>query len=255
MLPITVPRARRAPIVAVGLVALAAWVVLVAWERSEFAGDVHHHAIDAAPLSGLGLFAVLVGGWAVMVAAMMLPTTMPLVGLFAGITASRANRRVLVGLLVAGYLAVWIGFGVLTSALVVGIHELTQSWPALEEHEWIIGAGFLAFAAAYQFSELKYRCLHECRSPRMFLIQRWHGDRERSDAFRIGVAHGVFCVGCCWTLMLVMLAIETFSLGWMLAIGAVMAAEKNFAWGRKLRTPLAIALDCGAIALLVTGIA
>jgi predicted metal-binding membrane protein len=226
MLPITVPRARRAPIVAVGLVALAAWVVLVAWERSEFAGDVHHHAIDAAPLSGLGLFAVLVGGWAVMVAAMMLPTTMPLVGLFAGITASRANRRVLVGLLVAGYLAVWIGFGVLTSALVVGIHELTQSWPALEEHEWIIGAGFLAFAAAYQFSELKYRC-----------------------------AHGVFCVGCCWTLMLVMLAIETFSLGWMLAIGAVMAAEKNFAWGRKLRTPLAIALDCGAIALLVTGIA
>ena len=84
-------------------------------------------------------------------------------------------------------------------------------------------------------ARLKYRCLHQCRSPRMFLIQRWHGDRERSASLGIGVAHGVFCVGCCWTLMLVMFTIETFSLGLMLAIGAVMAAEKNFPWGRKLR--------------------
>ncbi len=88
------------------------------------------------------------------------------------------------------------------------------------------------------------------------MVSRWHGRSPRREALRLGLAHGVFCVGCCWALMLLMFVVGTGSVGWMLALGAVMALEKNLAGpgllSRHLGTALGIALLAGASAITVT---
>ena len=94
-------------------------------------------------------------------------------------------------------------------------------------------------------------CLHRCRSPLGFILAHWRGRRERLAAFRIGLHHGLFCVGCCWSLMLLMFAVGVGSLGWMLGLGAVMAAEKNLPWGRRLTTPLGLLLLGAGTALVL----
>jgi predicted metal-binding membrane protein len=123
--------------------------------------------------------------------------------------------------------------------------------PTLPDYGWAIGAAVLAGAGLFQFSALKYRCLEQCHTPFAFVASRWHGRSPLREAWRLGVDHGVFCVGCCWALMLLMFVVGTGSLGWMLVLAAVMAAEKNLPWGRRLRTPLGVGLVAwaGAIAI------
>jgi predicted metal-binding membrane protein len=254
-LPITVARERRAPVIVVGALALAAWVTLFAWERSQLAAYLDHGELDRIGIENAFEIALFVAGWAVMVAAMMLPTTIPLVALFAGMIRSRPARAQLIALLLVGYLAVWIGFGLLVYGADLGVHGLVEHVSWLHEQQWVVAAATFALAGAYQFSRLKYRCQRECRSPRMFLIQRWRGGNEDRQALTIGVQHGIFCLGCCWTLMLVMFALGTFSIGWMLLIGTVMAAEKNFPHGQRLRTPLGVGLLAAALVVAAIGVA
>ena len=82
------------------------------------------------------------------------------------------------------------------------------------------------------------------------MLGYWQGQRDRRNAFRLGIHHGVFCVGCCWALMLLMFAVGVAHLGWMLVLGAVMAVEKNVSWGRAFSTPLGIALVLGGVTQL-----
>jgi predicted metal-binding membrane protein len=250
--PITVARGRRAPAVVVGALALGAWLTLFVWERSQYGAYLDHGELDRISVDGAPVVAFLIAGWAVMVAAMMLPTTIPLVVMFSGMIRNRPARAQLLVLLLAGYLVVWIGFGFLVYGADLGVHTFVEHASWLEDNAWMIAAATFALAGAYQFSQLKYRCQRECRSPRMFLMQRWRGGNEYRQSLAIGIQHGVFCVGCCWTLMLVLLALGTFSIGWMLVVGAVMAAEKNFPFGHRLRTPLGAGLL--AIALVIAGI-
>jgi predicted metal-binding membrane protein len=83
-------------------------------------------------------------------------------------------------------------------------------------------------------------------------MQHWHGVRHGLNAFLLGAHHGLFCVGCCWALMLLMFAFGAGSLGWMLLLAAVMAVEKNVSWGRRISRPLGVALLAWA-ALLAVG--
>jgi predicted metal-binding membrane protein len=118
---------------------------------------------------------------------------------------------------------------------------------------WAIGAAVVALAGAFQFSALKYRCLDKCRTTLSFVMEHWRGRQERAQAFCMGWRHGVFCVGCCWALMLLMFVVGTGNVGWMLLLGAVMAAEKNLVCGHRLRAPLGLALFVGAVAIAVDG--
>ena len=136
-------------------------------------------------------------------------------------------------------------------ALDAGLVALASRSAWLTFHGETVGAGVLAAAGLFQFSALKYRCLEQCHAPFGFVSSRWHGRAPSMEAFRLGVDHGVFCVGCCWALMLLMFVVGVGSVGWMLAIAVVMAAEKNLPWGRRLRTPLGIGLIGWAVALLV----
>ncbi|MBW0114022.1 DUF2182 domain-containing protein [Pseudonocardia sp. KRD-169] len=89
----------------------------------------------------------------------------------------------------------------------------------------------MALAGAYRFVPMKLRCLEKCRTPRMFLFARWRGGRPPLDALRLGAAHGRFCVGCCWALMLVMLTAGLHSLLPTAGPAALVAVGKNASWG------------------------
>ncbi len=135
-----------------------------------------------------------------------------------------------------------MGFGVLAHVGDLAIHAAAEQSGWLGSNEWVIGSGTLLLAGAYQFTPLKYQCLDKCRSPFSFISGRWRGGNEPVQSLRLGIDHGIFCLGCCWSLMLVMFGVGAGSLGWMLVLGAVMGIEKNMPWGRKLSAPLGIAL-------------
>src|SRR5438105_5622574 len=215
-----------------GLIGLA-WLGLVIWGVSPYGRFLDHKNLDAVRLEGGPAMLLFVLGWVVMIVAMMLPTSLPLVALFRGMVRQRADGGRLIGLLLLGYLSVWTVFGLVVHAGDAALHMLVAGQPWLSEHVVYIGAATVLLAGVYQFTPLKYHCLDRCRSPLAFVAGRWRGRRPTGEAFQLGVAHGLFCVGCCWSLMLLMFGIGVGSLGWMLALGAVMAVEKNAAWGRQ----------------------
>ena len=221
------------------------------WGQSAHARFLHHDATAAASAGGAD-GALFIVGWVVMIVAMMLPTSVPLIATFGVLVQRRRHPELLVALLVLAYLVVWTLFGAGLYLADRFVHVAVDALPWLATHTALITAATLAVAGAYQFTALKYRCLDECRSPMGFVMSHWAGRHERREAFRMGIAHGLFCVGCCWSLMLVMFAVGLGSIAWMLALGVVMAAEKNLTWGRRLTRPLGIVLILAAV-LAVSG--
>jgi len=245
--------------VAVGLIATA-WVTLWLWGQSPYARYLEHgnwtepgsaaaicHAVPGGDLLlPLMLYA---GGWVLMIAAMMLPTTLPLLNRFARLVRDRVDRSRLIALVIFGYLLVWAGFGVAAHLLDASLHEKIRQTGWLPFNGWVVGSAVLAIAGLFQFSRLKYRCLAKCRTPFSFVAKHWHGPRPLRNALLLGLDHGVFCVGCCWAIMLLMFVVGTGSVGWMLSLGLLMAAEKNTRWGARLSHPLGAALLVAAAAV------
>ncbi len=224
---------------------LLAWVTLWIWEQSPH-GRYLSHAGSATMHVGAGGAALeaaaYVGGWTLMTVAMMLPTTLPLLEMFRRLTSRRVDHNRLVALVILGYLGVWLAFGVAAHVLDRFLHEVFLSGAGLQANAWLIGAGLLILAGSFQFTRLKYRCLDKCRAPLSFITQYWLRQGRAAKALVLGVRHGAFCVGCCWALMLLMFAVGTGSIGWMLVLGVVMAVEKNMPWGRRLSPVLGIGL-------------
>ena len=119
----------------------------------------------------------------------------------------------------------WTTFGTLAFAGDTGLHALVNASPWLERHEWAIGPSVLMLAGAFQFTPLKDACLRSCRHPASFIHR--HYKRGTVAAFKLGARHGIFCVGCCWALMLVMFALGVASLIWMALLTALMVHEKT----------------------------
>ncbi|MFQ6029564.1 MAG: DUF2182 domain-containing protein [Dehalococcoidia bacterium] len=225
----------------VALIALA-WVSLWVWGQSPYGRFLDHEALTDVTSEDVRLLVFFVAAWTLMIFAMMLPTTLPLIALFRTMTSDRSNHMALIGLLATGYLGVWMAFGVLVHVADLGVHEASEQIKWLDSRDWVIGAGILMLAGVYQFTPLKYHCLDKCRSPFSFIAGRWSGGNELVQSLRIGLDHGIFCLGCCWSLMLLMFGVGAGSVGWMLVLGSVMAVEKNMPWGRNLSPPLGLAL-------------
>lgn len=235
------------------------WVVaaivapsLLAWALLWWAGASpsrrwfeHDHLAGGATAVPLVLL-----GWVVMTAAMMLPTTAPLVGTFRTVVGARPHHRRLIGLLIAGYIVVWTLVGCFAIVADAVLHAVLPS-PAEGERPWVMVV-VLVLAGTYQFTPLKRKCLTSCRSPFLFVSQHWRGASASWESFQMGVSHGWFCVGCCWTLMVVMFAVGMGSLGWMLLLAALMAVEKNVARAAFLSPVLGVALF-GAASWLAAG--
>ena len=256
-------RHRRVFVPVLAALAVFAWAALWLWGRSPYAGYLDHgdwlasgpaaFLCRVVPAGDVVVPAVLhAAAWILMIAAMMLPTTLPLFNAFDRLTAQRPDHGRLLMLLGLGYMAAWGAFGLLAHALHAGLLALLRGVPTLAWHGWLIGAAIVALAGAFQFSRLKYRCLEKCRTPLSFVIEHWRGRAPLRRAFMLGAHHGLFCVGCCWALMLLMFALGMGNLGWMLLLGALMALEKNVAWGRRLSTPLGVGLLGWAAALVLT---
>jgi predicted metal-binding membrane protein len=250
-------RLHRDPLVwLLGALIALAWASLWVWGQSPYARYLNHaelgHWVPGAALTGvIGQAALYVAAWTLMTIAMMLPTTIPLMQTFWRVTSRRADRLRLTGLLVAGYLIVWIGFGLLAHGFDWILHRAFHAVETLQVHAWVFGAGPLLLAGLFQFSRLKYRCLDECRTPTGFVTRHWRGGNPQRQSLLLGMDHGVFCVGCCWALMLLMFAVGTGSLGWMLALAAIMAIEKNAPWGRAFSKPLGVGLIVWALMIAV----
>ncbi|MCS6924409.1 MAG: DUF2182 domain-containing protein [Candidatus Binatia bacterium] len=170
--------------------------------------------------------------WGVMMMAMMLPATAPLAGLCRTI----ARRQQEQGLpwtpswvFVSGYIVLWTLTGGVAYAADLAIQSLPRTFPVLQTYAQVIAGGTLVAAGLYQLTPLKDRCLSQCRSPLGFLLSNW---RDGSlGAFRMGLQHGAYCLGCCWSLMVVLFVVGTMNLVWMGVLATVIFVEKLLPYG------------------------
>jgi predicted metal-binding membrane protein len=193
-------------------------------------------------LAGLTAFVVV---WAVMMVAMMLPAVAPVILLYRTIVGKQQADGVAfvsTWILVVGYVLVWtaVGAGVYTLVHLAG--AIAGRLGATETQPWgplVLGA-ILVVAGLYQFTPLKHVCLGQCQSPFGFIMGHWRDGRW--GALRMGVAHGLFCVGCCWALFAVLVAAGVMSLAWMLLLTLVVFAEKVLPLGRRTAQGVGTAL-------------
>jgi predicted metal-binding membrane protein len=227
-----------------GALTVVAWTSLWLWEGSPYR-DFLGHAGGVGPLPlEATLFSL---GWVLMIVAMMLPSSVPLVLTFRALVGRRQRPAILVMLLLLGYLAIWTAFGLGAWLLDRGIHAAVEAVPWLAQHPQVIIGSTLLVAGLWQFSPIRDRCLDECRSPLGFVMNRWRGLAERREALAMGIAHGAFCIGCCWSLMLVMFGVGLGSATAMLVLGGLTGIEKNMPWGRRLSHPVGVALVLAAV--------
>src|SRR5947209_4843045 len=189
----------RRPFLAVltGLIALM-WVSLWFWGHSPYTRFLSHEELGTVHGVGLrydSIILLFIAGWTLMIVAMMLPTSLPLVALFHAFVRERPDRARLTVLLIVGYLAVWTLFGVVAHIGDRFVHESVDQSAWLGANTWVIGAGTVLLAGLYQFTPLKYKCLDKCRSPLAFILEHWRGRRGERDAVRLGMHHGLFCLG------------------------------------------------------------
>lgn len=172
-------------------------------------------------------FALTFVMWAVMMVAMMTPSAAPMILLHAAIIRKRpepARPAQATAAFTAGYIAVWIGFSALATTLQWGLEQAALLSPMMASTSPYLGGALLIGAGAYQVTPLKHACLQHCRSPVQFLTSHWR--RDTGGAFRIGLAHGLYCLGCCWALMALLFVGGVMNLLWIAAIALFVLAEK-----------------------------
>jgi len=182
---------------------------------------------DFADLGATGVM------WSVMMIAMMLPSATPMLLLFARSQRARldpAEGSWRTGLLAMGYLVVWLGW----SWLAAGLQWALSAWlllsPGAAITSALAGGALLVLAGIYQASAWKRACLVQCQSPLGFLLARWRDGRR--GAFRMGLAHGVYCVGCCWALMALLFVGGVMNLVWIAVLAVFVLLEKAVVRGR-----------------------
>jgi predicted metal-binding membrane protein len=183
--------------------------------------------------------------WALMAAAMMLPTFVPALRTFLNLGAAGATRPVDAVALVGGYGVVWLGtaaVGALAQQVLAGWGWLAPDGSSLSG--WLTAA-LLIVAGLYQFSMFKAACLAKCRLPMTFFMERWAPGAAR--ALRMGVEVGALCLGCCWALMALAFVGGTTSLLWMGAATLFMVLEKLPDLGRPLTRPAGVALVAAGV--------
>jgi predicted metal-binding membrane protein len=217
------------------------------WWSARMAKDMASGMVMGSSMGRASLsFVAFVGGWVAMMGAMMFPAIVPVVNIFR--RAAVRGQAAPTSVFIAGYLAVW-------SAIGIPAYFAWQSLqgPIGDAAPWagrLAGAVFLA-AAAYQVSPLKSVCLKHCRSPMSFFLRQRHNLRRPLGAARAGAAHGLVCLGCCWALMAVLVAVGTMQLAWMVALAALIFIEKVTQIGEHVAKAAAVALSVFGLALVL----
>jgi len=184
--------------------------------------------------------------------AMMLPAMTPIVEIFHTMARRRQEQSLPftpVWVFVSGYLVLWTLTGSVGYAADLAIQSLPTQFPALRTYAMIIGGVTLIAAGIYQLTPLKYHCLSQCRSPMGFLFSSWRDGHW--GAFRMGVTHGLYCLGCCWSLMTVLFVVGSMNLLWMGILSAVIFVEKIVPQGVVIGKAAGVALILLGIALSI----
>ncbi|MEH6351493.1 DUF2182 domain-containing protein [Pseudomonas sp. 3JA] len=170
--------------------------------------------------------------WVVMMVGMMLPSTLPMLLIYQQMLRKRmpAPRRHLALLLFgSAYVLVWAGFALGATALQWALEQLALLSPGMRSTSTALGAGLLLVAGVYQWLPSKAVCLEHCRGPLHFLLSYWRPDVL--GGWRMGLAHGAYCLGCCWALMGLLFVVGVMNLLWVAVIGAFILLEKNLPQG------------------------
>lgn len=197
----------------------------------------HDHTVG-----GPGAFFPLTAVWLAMMAAMMAPTAWPWVlafERFAAAEGSRFRRMLATAGFSTGYLAAWALYAMAASALQLAL-SAAGVLDASQRTSSAVGAAILIVAGTFQFAPLKRACLTHCRNPFSYLLARW--SNGPASGFRLGLGHGLFCVGCCWALMATAFAVGVMNLWWMAALTLAVFVEQVVPRGDRLRAPLGLAL-------------
>jgi predicted metal-binding membrane protein len=228
-------RAQLALLGALLALAVVAWVV-----TNDRMGGMQ--SVPGMGLGGLGFYVTV---WVVMMAAMMFPSVAPTVLMYDRLREGHRTRGKgapadATALFVAGYLFVWTAAGLAAYGLVELVRAIDPAFLAWDEAGRYVTGGVIVAAAVYQVTPFKRACLVKCRSPMMFLAERWRNGR--AGALELGSHHGAWCLGCCWALMAALFAVGLMSLGWMALIAAFIAAEKLLPWPAAARRTVAVLL-------------
>jgi predicted metal-binding membrane protein len=219
----------------IGLVGL----LFVSWSATIFLmGGVHaNHSNQIDP------FISYLISWIIMMTAMMLPAEIRFALVFHQFS-SGSNKKKLADLstwfFLVGYFLVWATFGAIAYWMDVEISRIGLDLLLSDQHKSVLAGAIIVVSGLYQLSSMKQSCLIHCTSPIPFFFRKWKPGVL--TAVKLGIEHGVVCVGCCWGLMLILLALGSMDLFWMSVMGLIMFAEKIFAWMHWFTKPLGVGL-------------
>jgi predicted metal-binding membrane protein len=217
--------------------AAAAWAVLV-WQRADATMDM----TMASPTAGLRA-PLFLATWAVMMVAMMLPTALPMVLTFHRVQA--VNRQlgdafVTTWVFVAAYLVVWAFSGIAAYAGMLAAEAAIVRAALSPTTAAQVGGAIIVVAGIYQLTRLKDVCLSKCRKPIDFIATSWRDGA--TSALEMGLLYGLYCLGCCWLLFVILFPLGIMNFGAMVAVTLIIFAEKTLPWPRLASYAVAVAL-------------
>ena len=229
------------------LLAAISWALLIRQSAM-----MNNQAMGLTMGMGAALFLAI---WVVMMVAMMFPTAAPMILMFARVQKDkRRSGRAFVPtwVFVSAYLLIWTLFGVLAYVGAVWADMLAQRVPWLMMNAARIGGGMLVLAGLYQLTPLKRSCLAKCRTPLDFILSSWHDGYIGS--FRMGLEHGIYCLGCCWLLFVIFFPLGMMNLAVLALITLLIFAEKSLPIGQRIAQLAALALIAyGVLVVILPG--
>jgi predicted metal-binding membrane protein len=222
-------------------VVLAAWLYLlvgVEMPMPEMAGMAMPME---APGWSIGHFLLMLAMWSAMMAAMMLPSAVPMLLFYDSIAQKRSGPAVgLTALFALGYLIVWFCFSVGAVVLQYVLDRASLLSPLMQATRTVLAGAILITAGLYQWTPLKQACLRRCRSPLDFVLTQWRSGN--GGALSMGLRHGAFCLGCCWMLMLLLFVGGVMNFTWIAGIALFVLAEKLSPAGHWIGKAVGLAL-------------
>lgn len=231
------PRERKLILGVLLILTAASWALLI-WQSTA----MNSQAMGMGLTMGMntGLFMAI---WVVMMIAMMFPTAAPMILMFTTVYAGKRQKSqafVPTWVFVSAYLLIWSLFGLVAYPLALGAERLAGQSMWLMTNAPRIGGVLLVVAGLYQLSPLKHLCLSKCRTPLQFILGSWHDGY--GGAFRMGVVHGAYCLGCCWFLFALLFPLGIMNIAVMALLTALIYAEKSFPLGRQISQIAGVAL-------------
>ena len=226
-IPPSIARQRNVVLAVLGVLAVAGWIVFLneATEPDDVMGmgsmDMASDAASGPDLTMGRSWPLFFTMWVAMMAAMMFPAAAPMILMY-----SRMQRREpgSATLFTASYLSLWFVFGAVAYLLSALVEDAAGDAQWVADNWGRVGGGLLVAAGIYQLTPLKDICLSHCRTPLSFVMSHWRAGR--AGAVRMGLRHGVYCMGCCWLLFLILIPLGVMNVAAMVAVAAVVFAEK-----------------------------